>query len=117
MEYRYGAWWATLEPVDVRAELMKTPAADEGPKKGTNHNLSRCYVKFWLQPQVCHNGMWQGGEQLMVKRVSANGFKVGALGLKTLEQATRYVEEYLDRYRVPYHRVTATVTHPFEYSI
>lgn len=106
--------WVEIRPVDVRAVLLKTPCSC----LLETWQMSECYAKFWLQPQVRVNGMLQGGQDLMVKRVSENQFKVGAgIPLMSLEHAVLYVQEYLDRYRVPYHKTTATVPHPFDYNI
>lgn len=99
-----------MNPINVRDELLKTPVYGK--------NKSKCRVNFHLQPQVYVNHLWQGGETIQVKRVDDNEFKIGALPLMTLEEATRYIEEYLEQYRMPYVKSHGEEPrHPFMFHI
>lgn len=98
--------YATIEPVRVRHILARTPIGQG----------SKSYAKFWLQPQVYLAGRWQGGEQLLIKRVTENEFKIGALRAMTLEEAARYVEGELMSHRVPFFG-SEPWEHPFTYNI
>lgn len=96
--------FAEIKPVRVRAVLALTRVGK--------------YASFWLQPQVWSDfyQSWQGGEELQVKRLGENEFKIGALEAISLEQAACLVEDYLRRYRVPFIGEEPW-EHPFTYHI
>lgn len=111
-DYPRPPQFAIIQPVDVRAVLAATPVSSDLQ----TWEKAKAYVKFWLQPQVFAAGRWQGGQQLLIKRVGPNEFKIGALQSMTIEKTAQYVERELDRYRVPYFG-SEPWEHPFTYEI